>query len=58
VLIETKYKSEIEQLDPGKGLRQLMEKFAEDVEEAECSLPEILRDIDTPEEYSREINLN
>jgi molybdenum cofactor cytidylyltransferase len=58
VLIETKYKSEIEQLDPGKGLRQLMEKFAEDVEETECSLPEILRDIDTPEEYSREINLN
>jgi CTP:molybdopterin cytidylyltransferase MocA len=58
VLIETKYRSEIEQLDPGKGLRQLMEKFAEDVEETECSLPEILRDIDTPEEYSREINLN
>ena len=58
VLIETKYKTEIEQLDPGKGLRQLMEKFSHDVEEAECNLPEILRDIDTPEEYSREINLN
>jgi molybdenum cofactor cytidylyltransferase len=57
VLIETKYKSEIEKLDPEKGLRQLMEKFAEDVEETECNLPEILRDIDTPEEYSREINL-
>lgn len=58
VLIETKYKTEIEKLDPEKGLRQLMEKFAGDVEEAECNLPEILRDIDTPEEYSREINLN
>lgn len=58
VLIETKYKTEIEKLDPGKGLRQLMEKFAGDVEEAECNLPEILRDIDTPEEYSKEINLN
>ena len=57
VLIETKYKSEIEKLNPEKGLRQLMEKFAEDVFEAECNLPEILRDIDTPEEYSREINL-
>jgi molybdenum cofactor cytidylyltransferase len=58
VLIETKYKSEIESLDPEKGLRQLMEKFGGDVEEAECNLPEILRDIDTPEEYSKEINLN
>lgn len=57
VLIETKYKSEIGQLDPEKGLRQLMQKFAGDVEEAKCNLPEILRDIDTPEEYSREINL-
>jgi molybdenum cofactor cytidylyltransferase len=58
VLIETKYKSEIERLDPEKGLRQLMEKFAGDVEEAECNLPEILRDIDTPEEYAIEINKN
>lgn len=58
VLIETKYKSEIEKLDPEKGLRQLMEQFAGDVEEAECNLSEILRDIDTPEEYSKEINLN
>jgi molybdenum cofactor cytidylyltransferase len=58
VLIETKYKSEIESLDPEKGLRHLMEKFGGDVEEAECNLPEILRDIDTPEEYLKEINLN
>lgn len=58
VLIETKYKTEIERLEPDKGLRQLMEIFKNDVMEAECSKPEILRDIDTPEDYISEINKN
>lgn len=58
VLIETKYKTEIERLEPEKGLRQLMGKFIDDVLEAECSNPEILRDIDTPEDYISEINKN
>jgi len=57
-LIETRYKTEIERLDPEKGLRTLSEKFKEDVFEVECSIPEILRDIDTPEEYQFEINKN
>jgi len=56
VLIETKYKTEIYQLDPEKGLRTLSEKFKDDVYEVECSNPEILRDIDTPEEYEIEIS--
>jgi molybdenum cofactor cytidylyltransferase len=56
VLIETRYKSEIEQLDLEKGLRLLSEKFKNDVCEVECKIPEILRDIDTPEEYKSEIN--
>jgi len=51
VLIETRYKNEIEQLDPEKGLQVLAEKFKNDVYEVECNIPEILRDIDTPEEY-------
>ncbi|KAF0238488.1 MAG: molybdenum hydroxylase accessory protein YgfJ [Prolixibacteraceae bacterium] len=51
VLIETRYKTEIEKLDPNKGLRTLSEKFKDDVIEVECDVPEILRDIDTPEEY-------
>jgi len=55
-LIETRYKTEIERLDPEKGLRTLSEKFKEDVFEVECSIPEILRDIDTPEEYEYEIS--
>ncbi len=51
VLIETRYKTEIEKLDPNKGLRTLSENFKDDVIEVECDVPEILRDIDTPEEY-------
>ncbi len=56
VLIETRYKSEIEKLDPERGLKTLSEKYKYDVFEVECEIPEILRDIDTPEEYQFEIN--
>lgn len=56
VLIETKYKNEIKKLDPQKGLRLLSEKFKDDVFEVECNIPEILRDIDTPDEYQYEIS--
>lgn len=58
VLIETRYKKEIEQLDPEQGLRMLSKKFSSDVQEVECSSQEILRDIDTPEDYQKEINKN
>lgn len=56
VLIETRYKFEIEKLDPERGLKTLSEKYKDDVFEVECEIPEILRDIDTPEEYQFEIN--
>jgi molybdenum cofactor cytidylyltransferase len=58
VLIETKYKPEIERLDPDKGLRQLMLDFPGEILEVECSQPEILRDIDTPGDYNKEISNN
>jgi molybdenum cofactor cytidylyltransferase len=58
VLIETRFKTEIENLDPEKGLRTLSEKFKHEVMEVECGIPEILRDIDTPEDYEIEINKN
>ncbi len=58
VLIETKYKQEIEQLNPEKGLKELMEKFSNDVLEVECQAPEVIRDIDTPDDYQYEINKN
>lgn len=55
VLIETKYKSEIKELDSSKGLRQLMVENLNDIAEVEMAQPEILRDIDTPEDYELEI---
>jgi molybdenum cofactor cytidylyltransferase len=58
VLIDTRYKPEIEKLDPEKGLRTLSEKYKNDVYEMNCLIPEILRDIDTPEDYEMEINTN
>jgi molybdenum cofactor cytidylyltransferase len=56
VLIETRYRKEIEQLDPEQGLRILSKNFSSDVQEVECNNQEILRDIDTPEDYQQEIN--
>ncbi len=58
VLIETKYKSQIEHLDQEQGLRNLMEKFSSDICETACNAPEIIRDIDTPSDYYHEINKN
>lgn len=55
VLIETKYKAEINRLDSSKGLRQLMIENPDDIYEIEMKQPEILRDIDTPEDYEFEI---
>ncbi len=54
-LIETRYRKEIEKLDPGKGLRQLMIDNTNDIFEMECDRPEILRDIDTPGDYIKEM---
>lgn len=55
-LIETRFFPEINKLDTNHGLRQLFEKFPNEIFQINCSLPEILRDIDTPEEYESEIN--
>lgn len=54
VLIETRFSNEIENLEAEKGLRQLMEIRKNDILEVDCPFPEILRDIDTPEEYEKE----
>ena len=56
VLIETRFISEIENLDQNRGLKQLLVKHPEEVLEVDCTQQEILRDIDTPEEYEIEIN--
>jgi len=56
LLINCKYREEIEKLEAHEGLRGLAEKFPEDVLEVEVNLPGILVDIDTPEEYLESIN--
>ena len=56
VLIETRFFPEIENLDQNRGLKQLLERHPEEILEVDCSMQEILRDIDTPEEYATEIN--
>jgi molybdenum cofactor cytidylyltransferase len=53
LLVDFKYKREIERLDLEKGLRTLMHLFPEDVLEVEVDEPGILVDIDTPEDYSK-----
>lgn len=56
LLIDRKYREAIERLDEKEGLRALAVKFADDVLEVETNMPEILRDIDTREEYESAID--
>ena len=55
VLIDTKYLSKINNLDPERGLRQLMDENPEDIYELEVDTNTILKDIDTIEDYKREL---
>lgn len=55
VLIDMKYQGEIEDLNPDLGLRNLVYKHAEDILEVEVKTPSILQDIDTIEDYNREL---
>jgi molybdenum cofactor cytidylyltransferase len=57
LLIDRKYKNEVEKLNDDDGLRSLAGKFHGDVLEVEVKTPEILRDIDTREDYLDEINM-
>lgn len=55
ILIDTKYGDEINHLNPETGLRELMTIHADDILEIEVETKEILNDIDTPEDYKREL---
>lgn len=55
LLVSSEYFGEIEKLDADMGLRQLFLKFPHDIIEVETESPEILKDIDTPEDYKKEI---
>lgn len=52
LLVDMKYRREIEKLDLEQGLRALRHQFPEDVLEVEVDEPGILVDIDTREDYS------
>jgi molybdenum cofactor cytidylyltransferase len=56
LLIDIKYRGEIEKLSNSKGLRSLADKFSDDVLEVDADDSGILRDFDTFEEYEMEIN--
>jgi molybdenum cofactor cytidylyltransferase len=56
LLINRKYRNEIEKLDIREGLRSLAYQFSDDVLEVETDNSGILRDFDTYEDYKKEIN--
>lgn len=56
LLINRKYRNEIEKLDTHEGLRSLAYQFSDDVLEVKTDDSGILRDFDTYEDYKKEIN--
>ena len=56
ILIDRKYRDEIQKLNPAEGLRSLALKYSDDVLEVNTDIAGILRDFDTYDEYKNEIN--
>ena len=56
LLLDSKYRDEIDKLDPAEGLRSLTYLISDDVLEVETDDPGILRDFDTYDDYRKEIN--
>lgn len=56
LLIDIKYRDEIEKLNPDKGLRSLACMFSDDVLEVDTNESGILTDFDTYEQYKKGIN--
>jgi molybdenum cofactor cytidylyltransferase len=52
LLIDLKFREEVLALDPAEGLRGLMLARAGDIREVETGDANILRDMDTPEDYA------
>jgi len=55
ILIDMKHRDEVKQISPDTGLRALIHNHAEDILEVDVDAPGILRDIDTLEDYDKEI---
>ena len=52
VLVDLKYRDEVLAFDPADGLRRLLRTHPDDIAEVETDDPNILRDLDTPEDYA------
>ena len=52
VLVDLKYRDEVLAFAPADGLRRLMRAHPEDIAEVEVDDANILRDLDTPEDYA------
>ena len=55
ILIDLKHRQEILDLSPDIGLRALVHNHPQDVHEVAVDTPHILKDIDRPEDYAREL---
>lgn len=55
LLIHADYRGEIAALEPGVGLRQLIQRHPEAVRHVVIPDESVLSDMDTPEEYQREL---
>ncbi len=55
IIINTKYKRDIEQLGTENSMHDFTRKFASEILEVETGTTEVLKDIDTPEAYHKEI---
>lgn len=53
LLLDLKYRREVEALPPDIGLRGLLRRHPEDILEVRVSSPEVLRDIDSPGDYRK-----
>jgi molybdenum cofactor cytidylyltransferase len=56
LLVDSKYKGEIMELEGPEGLKELLKRHPDDVLEIETQDPSILKDIDTEEDYMNELN--
>ena len=55
LMIDSKYRNEVECLEEGEGLRALAQNFSDDVFEIEVNTLSILKDIDTIDDYKKEL---
>jgi molybdenum cofactor cytidylyltransferase len=52
ILVDLNFRAEVLAIDPAEGLRRLIRAHPEDISEVEVRDANILRDLDTPEDYA------